>query len=209
MHASARRIMRRCQFDNLADWDKFYQQGRGVVVACAHYGNWEMLTSAAPQMQHTLLSIYKPINNKWLEKLVNASRERLGSVTVEMRHTLRVVAQYVREGKPAMVGLLSDQSPTSPKQYWGTFLNQDTLVFRGIEDIAKRYNMPVYYSRVTKPKRGYYRVHLELITDEPNATPKDWITEKHLRALERSILEAPQYWLWSHRRWKHKRPSGV
>lgn len=208
MHASTARIMKRCQIEEIPNSEQYYQQGRSIVVACAHYGNWEFLGLGGLVMKHRVLSVYKAIQNKRLERLAKQSRERFGNITVEMRQTLRAVAKFNQEGTPVIVGLISDQIPISLKQYWGTFLNQETLVFRGVEDLAKRYNMPVFFCKLSKSKRGYYRVEFEFITDQPNATPRDWITEQHLRALERCIVEKPEYWLWSHRRWKRKRPKG-
>ncbi len=207
MHAPPRRIMARCQFTNLEALTPYYQQGKSVVIAAAHYGNWEFLTCVNPQMDHLMLSIFKPINNKRLERLMNACRERMGCITVPMRSTLRAVAKYAQEGTPTLVGLICDQTPSNPNQYWGEFLHQDTLVFSGIENIARKYDWPVFFCNMQQPRRGEYTVTLELITDTPNETPKDWVTEQHLRALERCIVARPELWLWSHRRWKHKRPE--
>lgn len=204
MHASKKRLLARCTFDNIDLLRPYYQQGRSVVVAAAHYCNWEMLTCAQPHMRHLMLSIYKPISNKRIEHIMTRARERLGSATVPMQRTVRAVAQYVEERLPVLVGLISDQVPVGTNHYGGTFLHQSTLVFRGIEHIAKHFDLPVFYCKMTQPKRGHFLVHLELITDTPTQTPPDWITEQHLRALERSIQDAPQYWLWSHRRWKRK-----
>ncbi len=203
-HASKKRILARCTFDNIDRLLPYYHQGRSVVVAAAHYCNWEMLTCAQPHMRHLMLSIYKPMSNKRIERIMTRSRERLGSRTVPMRRTIRAVAHYVKEQHPVLVGLIADQVPVGSNHYGTTFLHQSTLVYRGIEHIAKLFDLPVFYCKMTQPKRGHFLVHLELITDAPRQTPPDWITEQHLRALERSIQEAPPYWLWSHRRWKRQ-----
>lgn len=206
MHASPQRMMRRFECKNLEILDKPFEEGRSVVVAASHYGNWEFHTLVACQIDHQMLAIYKAIKNKSVERLITRSRERMGSVVVEMRRTLRTVVEFERRGIPVLVGLISDQTPSNVYHYWGKFLNQETLVYRGVEQIAKRFDMPVYFGDARKERRGFYSLRLELITENPRETPDDWITAQHLAALERVIVEKPEYWLWSHRRWKRSRP---
>lgn len=206
MHASARRIARRCDFTNLDLLEAQYDKGKSVVIAAAHYNNWEFLTAVAPRIRHHMLSIYKPINNKRIERLINRSREKLGSETVTMKNTLRTVIKYEREGIPTLIGLITDQTPTGENHYMGEFLNQPTRVFRGIEHIAQRFDLPVFFCNMQRgKKRGYYVVTLEPITDAPNTHKPDWITAQHVQALERCIRANPPFWLWSHRRWKYTR----
>lgn len=206
MHASPRRMYRRFEVENLDAFTPYYREGRSVVVAASHYGNWEFLTLVDPLIEHKMLSIYKALHNKRIERIITRSRQRMGSVAVESRRTLRALLEYQRRGIPVLVGLITDQTPANPYHYWCTFLNQDTVVYRGIEQIAKKFDMPVFFCNMQKPRRGCYRVRVELITDRPRETPEDWITAQHVAALERCIRREPAYWLWSHRRWKKKRP---
>lgn len=207
LHASAKRMMARCSYTNVELLTPYYEAGRSVVIAAAHYANWEFLTTAAPQIRHKMLSIYKPVNNKRLERLLTGSRERLGSETVLMKDTFRTVLRYEQQHVPTLIGLITDQTPWKGNHYWGRFLNQDTLVFRGIEHIAKRFNLPVFFCNMQRVRRGHYQITLELITDDPCHTPDDWITAQHLAALERCIQANPAPWLWSHRRWKYSKPT--
>ncbi|MBI4645801.1 MAG: hypothetical protein HY738_04155 [Bacteroidia bacterium] len=105
-----------------------------------------------------------------------------------------------------MTLFIADQIPTKNEiQYWTNFLNQDTAVFLGIEKIAKKSNFAVVFLNMNKIRRGSYEVEFNLITDEPDNTPEYYITDRHVRLLEQQIIKNPQYWMWSHRRWKHKR----
>ena len=56
-----------------------------------------------------------------------------------------------------------------------------------------------------KPKRGYYNIYCKTLHDSPADTKDHELTEMHVRALEEDIKRKPELWLWSHRRWKHKR----
>ena len=102
---------------------------------------------------------------------------------------------------------IADQTPPPDNAYWTTFLNQDTPVFRGTEMIAKKMNYPVVYVSVKKIKRGYYEIFAETLFENPKETKDVDISEAHTRRLEKDIIAYPEVWLWSHRRWKHQRPT--
>jgi len=206
LHANAKKAKRLCSFKNLEQLDRYYNENKSIVVAGGHYGNWELYGLFGLFLKHQVFGAYKPLANKYFESFVNASRERFGALAVPMRDTPRTAMQFAREGKLFFLGLIADQTPAKGEiRYWTTFLNQDTPVFLGTEKIAKKLNQPVFFCNMRKLKRGFYEVELELLTDKPAETKPYEITEMHVRALERLINEAPEYWLWSHRRWKHSR----
>ena len=104
-----------------------------------------------------------------------------------------------------VTAFIADQTPSYLDTYWTRFLNQDTPVFRGAEVIAGKLDYPVVYARVKKIKRGYYEISAETLTDHSRETKNGEISEIHTKKLEADIIAQPAYWLWSHRRWKHKR----
>jgi KDO2-lipid IV(A) lauroyltransferase len=104
--------------------------------------------------------------------------------------------------------MVADQSPSSSRfAYWVTFLNQDTATLHGPEKYARIYNYPVYYMDVQKIKRGYYSVEFIPLCMDPVTSKNGEITTAFMRLLESKVRENPQYYLWSHRRWKHKRTN--
>jgi KDO2-lipid IV(A) lauroyltransferase len=206
LHAKEKNARKMCKFNNIELFYDFYDKGKSVIVATGHYSNWEILSLFALYNKHLTIGIYKPIANKKFEKFLNSARERFGAVSIPMHETLRAALKYTQEGKLFFLGLISDQNP-SDTRYWTTFLNQDTPVFLGVEKISRKLNQPVIFCNMRKVARGRYEVDLELLCDNPKDTKPYEITEMHVRALERLIHEAPQYWLWSHRRWKHVKPA--
>jgi Kdo2-lipid IVA lauroyltransferase/acyltransferase len=111
---------------------------------------------------------------------------------------------------PAAVGFLMDQAPTSStRAYWMDFLGQDTAVLFGTEKYARKYNTPVIYGRMDKVKRGYYITSFELICDDPHSMAHGEILEKMTRKLEADIRRKPEFWLWTHKRWKRRRDDGT
>lgn len=206
LFVSNRRMKNMVSFKNIDLINKYYEAGKSVIVTGGHYGNWELLSLFSLYIKHTLLGAYKPLNNKYFENFINKSRERFGALPVPMHEVARMALKMSQEGKPFFLGLISDQTPVKGDiRYWTTFLNQDTPIFLGTEKIAVKTNQPVLFCKMKKVSRGRYEVELELLTENPKETKQYQITEMHVKALEKLIQENPEYWLWSHRRWKHKR----
>jgi KDO2-lipid IV(A) lauroyltransferase len=157
-------------------------------------------------MKHKTLAAYHPLKNKFFDRIIMKSRQRFGMKMVSMRETPRYFA--TKRKKPTMTIMVNDQSPADPKKaYWNTFLHQDTGWMKGTERLAAKYDQAVLFGCIRKVKRGFYEVTFYPITDEPAAVNEGFILDKHTEYLEMVIAEHPEYWLWSHRRWKHKRPT--
>ena len=207
LHASPKRMMKRCTYTNNELLEPFFAQGRSVVIAAAHIANWEFLTTAAPLIKHHMLNVFKPVHNKRIERFLTRSRERLGGSAIPMQGILRAIVQYEKLHIPTLIGLISDQTPPPGNYPWLEFLHQDTMVYTGVEKIARQFNSPVFFCDMTRVRRGYYSVTLRLITDTPNELPENAITSTYMQLLEDSIRRNPESWLWSHKRWKRKRPT--
>lgn len=208
LHARRQKAVKRCRFNNLEIFHELYAQGKSAILVSGHYGNWELFGLIGNQVQHASLGVYKPLSNKNFEVMMNNTRKRFGGTPVPMKDTLRAIVECNQKGEPFLLGLVGDQTPPSKRiQYWTKFLNQDTPVYLGIEKIAQKFNLPVYFCNMQKIRRGYYQVDFELLTDNPCSLKEYELTELHTRRLEQQIIEKPEYWLWSHRRWKHKPKS--
>lgn len=185
--------------------EHYYRQNRSVILATGHYANWEWPALAfIRHSSHHSLGIYKPVNNKFFDKKLQETRSKFGLTLMAIRD----VAKCFEEHKTlaCSYGFIFDQSPSNPdKGHWVTFLNQDTVVLTGVERYARQYDFPVIYGKITKQKRGMYRIEYELVTDTPPQTRTGEITEAIMRINEKLIVAAPEYYLWTHRRWKHKR----
>jgi Kdo2-lipid IVA lauroyltransferase/acyltransferase len=199
-------LMKHFRFNNIEDITKHFKAGRSVVAVTGHYGNWEwgsIITSL--MFPEPVLVVYKPLANKNFNKLINDTRSRYGTVMVSMKNTLRKVVEFIKNGKKYVLVLVGDQTPPSEEtQYFTTFLNQPTAVFLGIEKIAKLNNNPIVYFTISPYKRGYYECNIKGLIDNPKETSEYEITEAHTRELESVIRARPEFWLWSHRRWKFK-----
>lgn len=193
-------------FKNIEVLTYLYQKNKNITALIGHYGNWEFLTTIPPYTSYTILSVYKPLRNKFFDRRTYQMRERQQAVPVPMKKVYKVIVEYEQKKQPYVLGMVADQSP--PKReinYWTTFLNQDTAFFTGSEKIAKRFNHAVIFTAVHKVERGHYEVELIKLFENAKDVEENEITEKYARTLEQIIREKPEYWLWSHRRWKHKK----
>lgn len=188
--------------------DHYYEEKKNLVVVAGHLGNWEMLNLfAAVKFHYQLVVVYHKLANDTFENWFKDVRTQFGTEMVPMQEAFQK-AVSPRE-KPFLFILINDQSPAPERAYWTTFLNQDTGVFRGVELIARKLNAPVLYMGVLRNnfKRGFYKFYFRLITETPKQEPTNFILQKQITFLEEDIVRQPDNWLWSHKRWKHKRPQ--
>jgi len=195
-------------FSNTQLLDDLYKKGRNVILVGGHYGNWELFAlTIAKNVPHVPHALYAPMANAFMDQKMRETRSRYGLNMHSIKRTNELFNAKSDNLKIAIFG--SDQSPRNPaKAYWLTFLNQDTGVMFGAERFAKLYNYAVVYGVIHKLARGKYNTEFKLICENPNELPHGQITEMHTNLLEEKIKQSPDYWLWSHRRWKRKRPEG-
>ena len=203
---SKEELVNRCKFVNPELLNDYYDKGQSILICAGHYNNWEMFAKSCNlQMKHQAVGIYTPLNNAFFEKKFAESRGIHGVVLLPKRE----VKDYFTATKDLIKAVIfgTDQSPSgrTKRAYWTTFLNQETAVVFGTEKYAREYNYPVIYASVSKSKRGYYEISFETIIENPADTEHGEITEKHTRILERQIIDQPEYYLWTHKRWKRKR----
>lgn len=198
-------VSKRMQIVNPEVLDQYYEQGRSVVLVGGHYNNWELFALAIDQsIKHRAVALYTNLQNKAMDTKVRSSRSKYGLKMLSIHQIRETLAENKSELTATIFG--ADQSPSKKQRaYWMTFLNQETAVQFGTEKFAKEYDMPVVYGLIKKTKRGFYEVHFQLITDQPNEVSHGYITQQHTQLLEKAISENPQYWLWSHKRWKRER----
>lgn len=199
----------RCRIENPEIFDRDIKEGRRIIATSGHYGNWEMAAQAlSATVNIRLLGIYSPLKDKFMDRKMRESRGKFGMELVSSR---QVEAAFLnqREGAEAFL-FATDQAPSNPRKAWWTqFLNQETPVFFGAEKYAARYDCPVYYCHYEKVGRGRYVIRFELLADHAAQTEHGTVSRLHTRRLEQDILAVPEWWLWTHRRWKRQRPADI
>ncbi len=205
---SPEQLKRRLVFKGSDIINEVVESGQSCAVYLGHYCNWEWVTSlplwVTPKAQCG--QIYHPIENKDFDKIFLRLRQRLGAVCIPMQETLRRILDYRQKGQPVVIGYISDQKPNWVNiHHWVDFLHHDTPVLTGTERIARKVNHAVFYLDVRCIKRGYYEAEFKLITREPQKMADYELTNIYYQMLEQSIQRAPEFWLWSHKRWSRTR----
>jgi KDO2-lipid IV(A) lauroyltransferase len=202
--ASEKSIIKRVSCTNPELIEQYFGQGRSIMGAVGHYGNWEMADlRASLYTNKPILVVYKPLSNSVFDEFFIKMRSRFGANLVPMKNVLRAMVQ--RKDELIFSFFVADQTPVKHEAtYFTTFLNQPTAFFLGIEKLAKLTNPIVIFCDVQRVKRGYYTYTIIPLFDNPKETAEHEITEGYVKCLETMIRREPQYWLWSHRRWKFK-----
>lgn len=199
-------LNRRISFTNLELLQKLYRENAGVVLTLGHVGNYEWLAQYFPRAGNVRLAVpYRKLTNPYFDKAFKSTREQGGAL---LFHTQRT-HEFIRKQKDRYVlALANDQSAPPEKSYWTRFLNQDTSFFEGTERMARQLKFPVLFMNIRVTGRGKYTMTFLPVTEDPDKEPVGDILSSHARLLEENIHQAPEYWLWSHKRWKHRKPEG-
>ncbi|WKZ67760.1 MAG: lysophospholipid acyltransferase family protein [Flavobacteriales bacterium] len=199
-------VRERVRFEGIDILEGYAKRGQSVILVLGHFGNWELAGARYSQEKSIpqLYVIYHPLHNRRFDQLLHHMRTRHGTRLYTMRETSKSMIRDKR--LLTATAFIADQTPAPERAYWMTFLNQDTPVFLGTEALARKLGYPVVYISISRPSRGNYVMRAETLVAEPQATREGEITETHTRRLERDIRQHPELWLWTHRRWKHKRP---
>ncbi|MBS1627562.1 MAG: lysophospholipid acyltransferase family protein [Bacteroidetes bacterium] len=203
---SKKQMLKHCSMktETLQLFQQLHHDKKSIMLVMGHYGNWEWAGNTFSLLcKHQLYVIYHPLSNKYFDGLMYQMRTRFGTKLIAMRDTFK--AMVANKNEISATAFIADQTPQPDNAYWTTFLNQDTPVFWGTERIAKKLNYPIVYISVQKIKRGYYTLHAELLELTPELTADCEISEKHTKRLEEDIILQPSTWLWTHKRWKHKK----
>ena len=199
-------MRKRMKFEGLGQVKEDFANGRSVSVYLGHYCNWEWISSLGLHLDEQCGQIYHPLENATLDRLFLYMRGRFKAQSIKMDDTFLTILKWKKEGRKNIVGYIADQVPGYNNiHYWADFLHHDTPVFTGAERISKIMDTAVYYIDVERPRRGYYVARFIKIADSLNEHPVFFATEQYFRLLEQNIQRAPQYWLWSHKRWKRTR----
>ena len=203
---SKKSVLKRMKFNNPEVINAFYEKGKSVILVGGHFGNWELFAvGIGLHIKHLPIGLYRPLTNKYFNNKINDSRSKFGLLMLPTRET----RQFFQDSQDKLTCTIfgSNQSPSNVgTAHWMEFLNQETGVAIGAEKYSVRYNYPIVFGIIRPAKRGHYEVDFKLLTETPEAMEPGAITEQFTRMLEANIVANPPYWLWTHRRWKRKKP---
>lgn len=206
MTISRKEIDKRFVFTNMQTYLDLEKKGKSIALLMAHYASYEWSVSINYYSDFQGFAIYKKLSNKYLDKLVRDIRSKFKAELISTKDTRTVIEQNKINNILGLYGFISDQTPRkSSALHWYKFLGVETPIHVGAEDLAKKYDMNVVYLKVRKVKRGYYEATLEVLSEDVSSVPNYEISEAFIRKVEQQIQEAPEFYLWTHKRWKYQK----
>jgi KDO2-lipid IV(A) lauroyltransferase len=206
MNITQKEIDERFKFTNLSTYQNLEKQGKSIALMCAHYASYEWVLSMNKHISFKGYGIYKQIANKYFDKLVRNIRSRFKAYLITTKQTKSTIENNTKEGVLGVYGFASDQTPRWSKLlYWHHFMGIETPIHTGAESLAKKYDMNVIFLRTKKIKRGYYEASFEIMTEDVHTIPNYKLSEDFMARVEQQIYEQPEFYLWTHKRWKHKK----
>ncbi|RYH73959.1 lipid A biosynthesis acyltransferase [Flavobacteriaceae bacterium 144Ye] len=205
MTISEAEMKKRFTFTNVDVIKAIEEKNKSIILMCAHYGSWEWVFILQTYVKYRGNAVYKRLANKYFDRLVKRIRAKYNSYLITTKETVPTLIDLKRKGILTINGFVSDQSPKPSKAFhWNEFMGLKVPVYTGAEMLAKKLDMAVVFFKVKKLKRGYYETTFETITLNPKEYKDYEITDIFLKLVEQQIYEAPEYYLWTHKRWKHR-----
>jgi len=206
MSISETEMNRRFQFTNFEVYQNLEKKQKSIAIMCAHYASYEWVISMNNRITYEGFAIYKRIANKYFDKLIRDIRSKFKANLITTKETIPVIKENAKNNILGLYGFASDQSPKiSSVFHWQKFMGIEVPVHTGAEMLSKKYDMNVLFLKVKKVKRGYYEASFEHVYENVPSIPDYEITDAFLKMVEQQIHEAPEFYLWTHKRWKHKR----
>ncbi|PXY46936.1 lysophospholipid acyltransferase family protein [Flavobacterium hydrophilum] len=205
MSISAEEMEKRFHVTNIDLILDYAKKGKSVILVASHYASYEWLLTINPKIGFQGVAVYKKLANPYFDRLIRKIRSKYNTELIPTKQAIPLMAQNQREGKLSLYGLASDQSPKLDRIFHSSkFMGVEVPVHTGAEMLAKKYDLSVVLVKVKKVKRGYYEATFVSLADNPKDFEDFKITEMYLNEVEKQIYEAPEYYLWTHKRWKHK-----
>lgn len=206
MTISSAEMNKRFVVTNLEVMTDLEKKGKSIMLIASHYASWEWLLSFNQKVSIKGIGVYKKLANKHFDKLVRDIRSKYNTELVPTNQTIPLIANNQRNNIQCIYGLASDQSPKADRIFhWQSFMGVEVPVHTGPEMLAKKYDMNVVFAKVKKIKRGYYELTIVPLSENAKSVPDFEITEAYIKEVEKQIAEAPEYYFWTHKRWKHRR----
>ncbi|MFD1162317.1 lysophospholipid acyltransferase family protein [Hwangdonia seohaensis] len=205
MSISETALKKRFKIKNPEEFKRLESLNKSILLMYGHYASWEWSLELQNHVSYKGFGVYKKLANKYFDKLVRNIRSKYNTTLISTKETIGVINQNEEKGIKSAIAFLSDQSPRLTKDvYWGEFMGVKVPCFTGAERLAKKLDLTIAYLKVSKVKRGFYEAEIMTLAEHPKDFKNYQLTDMFLREVEKQIYEAPEYYFWTHKRWKHR-----
>jgi len=187
--------------------DDYAKRNQSIILVFGHFNNWEWIgQKLSISAKQKVVGIYKPLSNKVIDNMLKKARIKFGAIAVSMEESMRYILKTKEDCQ--IIGIIADQNPVvNASTLWLPFFGKEVPVFMGAEKIAKKMNYPVVFCDMEKVSNSQYSITFEILEANPQNTEEGEITKRYFERLQKQITKQPSQWLWTHRRWKHKKEN--
>lgn len=185
-------------------------EGRGILAFSGHFGHWEMIPLLQPRLGHPFVMIVRPLNNTYVDRLLERTRRRAGNTLVPKQEAARGVLRALRQGRA--VAIMIDQNVRGEGGLFVDFFGIPASTTPALATFALKTGAPILPVFATPLPDG--RVEIRYLppirAERRGALQEDILRLTHdcTRTLETEIRRRPEYWFWMHNRWR-TRPAGA
>jgi KDO2-lipid IV(A) lauroyltransferase len=204
MTISRKQLKKRFVIKNLEELERLESLNKSILLMYGHYASWEWSVEIQNYINYKGLGVYKRLANRYFDKLVRDIRSKFGTSLISTKEIVSFINENEEKRNKTITAFLSDQSPRLKKDvYWSQFMGIEVPCFTGAERLAKKLDLTIAYLKVTKVKRGFYEAEVMTLAENPKEYKDYLLTDMFLREVEKQIYETPEYYFWTHKRWKH------
>ena len=205
INMSEKEVKTRFKFKNIKVLQELEKTGQDLVLMCGHYASWEWIFIIDRFVNYDIYGIYKRLTNPYFDKIIKKSRSKFNGFLVSTKEAIPTISKNSKKNNLCLYGFASDQTPKLKRAFhWGKFMNIKVPIHTGAEMLAKKYNLAIAFLKVEKISRGNYLTTFEKITTTPKEYKNFEISDLFIKKVEKQIIDAPEYYTWTHKRWKHK-----
>ncbi len=203
-------VEQRMDLTEIEELNRYFDEGKSIFLLSTHFGNWEWVKVFPTRAKHKTLLVYNPQRNLKYDAYINQLRSEYGADLVSTKRIYKKLLACKEDKELTLTLLVADQTPKKNSKFWCVFLNQETAYFPGPGKLVLKHpNDPVFFYYMEKTARGRYKVRIELLIENPADLTNEELLYAYSQRVEKLVRENPEYYLWSHRRWKHQRPANI
>lgn len=204
MSISKSELKKRFKIKNPEELKRIESLNKSVILMFGHYASWEWTIEVQNHINFSGYGVYKQLANPYFDSLVKNIRSKFNTKLISTKETISTITENEALGKKSMTAFLSDQSPRLSRDvYWGSFMGITIPCFTGAERLAKKLDLSTVYLKINKVKRGFYEAEVITLAEDSKKYKDYELTDMFLKEVEKQIYEAPEFYFWTHKRWKH------
>lgn len=192
--------------EGMENYKEAVQEGKGVLIFSAHFGNWEIGNAALAIMTRPFVFLYRVFDSPLLERAITGVRASYGNISLSKYNAMRPMIRLLKNG--ATINILIDQNVTEYEGVFVDFFGRKACTTPGLALLALHTRTPVLPAFTRRLPDGRYLLEIgkkiEIVRSGNRDADVLINTQNFTKIIEDKIRQYPAQWLWLHQRWKTK-----